>query len=52
MQDCWVAFATSGDPNRPGLPEWVAYYSEADLALCLGAPADDGSVAPPAMVPT
>ena len=25
MRDAWIAFARSGDPGHPELPEWSAY---------------------------
>lgn len=28
MQDAWIAFAHSGDPNHKGMPEWPAYDAE------------------------
>ena len=33
----WVNFATKGDPNGDGLPEWPAYHSDSDIALNLNA---------------
>jgi para-nitrobenzyl esterase len=28
MQDAWIAFACSGDPNHKGIPEWLKYDAE------------------------
>lgn len=30
MSDAWVAFARSGNPNTPSLPEWPPYRPETD----------------------
>lgn len=35
VQDAWVAFARSGDPNHPGLPEWPAYLPETRATLAI-----------------
>jgi len=37
MSSYWVNFATKGDPNGKGLPDWPAYREKSDLALELGA---------------
>lgn len=36
MRSYWVAFATTGNPNRPGLPEWPAYVESQDRHLEFG----------------
>jgi para-nitrobenzyl esterase len=36
MMQYWVNFATSGDPNGAGLPEWKAYDSNADQVMEFG----------------
>jgi para-nitrobenzyl esterase len=32
----WTNFATTGDPNGAGLPQWPAYNSDQDNVLDLG----------------
>jgi len=36
MSACWVRFATTGDPNGPGLPKWPAYAAGADEHMQFG----------------
>jgi len=36
MQEAWVRFAASGDPNGPGLPRWPTYDAKADEVLEFG----------------
>jgi para-nitrobenzyl esterase len=36
MRRYWVRFATVGDPNQPGLPEWPAYEGTSPRHLELG----------------
>ena len=39
----WVQFATTGNPNVEGLPEWPAYEAQTDLHLELGDEIKPGS---------
>ena len=36
MSSYWVNFATTGDPNGPGLPEWPVYTEDTDQAMEFG----------------
>jgi para-nitrobenzyl esterase len=36
LRHYWVNFATRGNPNGPGLPEWPAYRVESDQWLVFG----------------
>jgi para-nitrobenzyl esterase len=36
MQDYWTQFAKTGNPNRPGLPDWPTYNSETEQCLEFG----------------
>lgn len=36
MSSYWVSFATTGDPNRKGLPKWPVYRETDNLAMGLG----------------
>jgi len=42
----WVQFATTGDPNSPGLPEWPAYDPRVNQCLELGRTIRTRTVAP------
>jgi para-nitrobenzyl esterase len=33
MQDAWLAFARTGDPNHDGIPAWPAWTSDSRPVL-------------------
>lgn len=37
VQQAWIHFATTGDPNHPGLPHWDLYDEKTRLTMELGA---------------
>ncbi|QRK04380.1 carboxylesterase/lipase family protein [Archangium violaceum] len=39
MSSAWIAFARTGNPNHPGLPEWPAYTTEQRATLIFDLPA-------------
>jgi len=43
ISDYWVQFATTGDPNREGLPYWPAYDVETQQHQIIGADVGQGS---------
>ena len=43
ISDYWVQFATTGDPNREGLPAWPAYTAGEQPHQILGAEVGQGS---------
>ena len=38
MQDAWTRFATTGDPNGAGLPQWQPYNARTDQAMRFDVP--------------
>ncbi len=43
MSDYWVQFATTGNPNREGLPRWPAYNAETQQHQIIGADVGQGT---------
>jgi para-nitrobenzyl esterase len=43
ISDYWVAFATTGNPNRDGLPAWPGYDAERQAHQIIGAEVTQGT---------
>ena len=43
MSDYWVQFATTGDPNRAGLPPWPTYDVDTQQHQIIGVEVGQGS---------
>ncbi len=43
MSDYWVQFASTGNPNRDGLPAWPAYDADSQTYQVIGADVGQGS---------
>ena len=43
MSDYWVQFATTGNPNREGLPQWPTYNADTQEHQIIGVEVGQGS---------
>lgn len=50
MSSYWVNFATNGNPNGNGLPQWPLYSQKSDQAMVLGDTVSVGTGIQPAML--
>jgi para-nitrobenzyl esterase len=50
MSSYWVNFATTGDPNGKGLPEWPAYKPKSEKTMVLGDSVAPGAGIDPTML--